>query len=275
MGAPLRFSDMQATTVLSRNAVRITGAGRPMVLVHGFGCDQKMWDRMVPSLEKDHQVIRYDLTGMGASQYGEYDRERHGKLDGHAADLIEIIEALETKEVVAVGHSVGAIIIGLAAIERPDLFSGLVMVGPSPCYIDKEDYRGGFTREEIEGLLSTMDENYIGWAGSLASMVAGPENDEAREELDARFCQNDPQIAKHFARVTFLSDNRKDLPKIEIPTLILQSSKDAIADPAVGAYVHQRLPHSKLVEIEATGHAPHMTRPNDVLKAIKEFVSGL
>ncbi len=267
------MSQTAAADVLSRNAVRETGAGPTMVLLHGFGCDQSMWSRVLPALAKDHRVIQYDLTGMGASDYHAYDRRRHGSLQGHADDLIEILDAMHTGPVVAVGHSVSSVIAGLAAIKRPDLFAKLVMIGPSPCYVDKPPYRGGFSSDDIDGLLATMDENYAGWAGQLASMVAGAGEDEAEGELNDRFCRNDPEITKHFAQVTFKADNRADLPKIKTPTLILQSARDSIAQPFVGEYVSQHIPGSRLVSIDCTGHAPHMTHPEETVAAIQEFLA--
>lgn len=259
-------------SALERNNVQTFGEGPPVLFVHGFGCDQNMWDRLRPMFAGDHQVIQYDLTGMGGSDYSSYDTERHGRLEGHADDLIEILESLEVGPVVAVGHSVSAIIVALAAIKDPERFSAIVMIGPSPCYLDKPPYEGGFTREDIEGLLQAMEENYQGWAGQLATMVAGPEHKKAHEYLEDRFCRNDPEIAKHFARVTFLSDNREDLPDVNVPTLIIQNTKDAIANPDVGDYVHASIPDSWLVTLDATGHAPHMTDPDAVAHAIRDFL---
>ncbi len=260
--------------VLSRNNVQVFGKGRPVVMVHGFGCDQKMWDRLRPSLTDDLQVIQYDLTGMGDSDYLGYDTDKYGRLDGHADDLIEILEALDLEGVVAVGHSVSAIIVGLAAIKRPECFSALAMIGPSPCYLNKPDYKGGFSKEDIEGLLEAMEDNYQGWADQLATMVAGPEHEQTHDYLETRFCRNDPEISKHFARVTFLADNRGDLPRIKTPTLIIQNKKDAIANPDVGEYVQSLIPDSSLVMLDGAGHAPHMTDPGTVAGAIREFLRG-
>ncbi len=268
------MAQTNAVSVLERNAVNVVGSGPPMVLLHGFGCDQAMWSKMAPGFAADHQVIQYDLTGMGASDYHAYDAKRHGSLDGHADDLIEILDALDTRPVIAVAHSVSSVIAGLAAIKRPDLFQALVMIGPSPCYVDKPPYRGGFSTSDIEGLLDTMQDNYVGWAGQLASMVAGSQTSkDAEEQLNDRFCRNDPQISRHFARVTFLSDNRDDLPKIKTPTLIIQSAQDSIAQPFVGDYVHEHIKGSKLATIDCTGHAPHMTHPTETTNAVREFLA--
>ncbi len=228
---------------------------------------------MAPGLAQDHSVIQYDLTGMGASDYHYYNPDRHGSLEGHADDLVEILDAIGGPPVIAVGHSVSATIAALASIKRPDLFAGLVMIGPSPCYVDKPPYKGGFSEDDIQGLLGTMDDNYRGWAGQLASMVAGQENGDAEAQLNDRFCRNDPAISKHFAQVTFLSDNRADLPRIKTPTLILQSARDIIAQPFVGDYVHAQIPGSKLVTIDSNGHAPHMTNPDETTAVIREFIS--
>ncbi len=262
--------------VMSRNAVTVAGSGTPMVLVHGFGCDQAMWGKLAPDLQEDHQVIQYDLTGMGASDYHAYDRRRHGTLAGHAEDLIEVIETLDVEPVVAVGHSVSAMIIALGAIRRPDLFRALVMVSPSPRYIDDPPYSGGFKEPDIRGLLGAMRENYQGWAGQLASMVAGEQaTDDVEQELNDRFCRNDPEISRHFAEVTFLSDNRDDLPRITTPTLIIHCTQDAIAPPAVSHYVHKSIPGAQIAPIAGAGHAPHMTHPQQTSEAIRSFLRRL
>jgi sigma-B regulation protein RsbQ len=266
---------LSSAAILERNAVKLSGEGPPMLLMHGFGCDQAMWSKMAPSFAADFQVIQYDLTGMGLSDYHAYDLARHSKLEGHADDLIEIIESVKLEPMVVVAHSVSSVIAGLAAIKRPDLFKSLVMIGPSPCYVDKPPYRGGFSAADIDGLLATMEDNYAGWAGQLASMVAGTqESDEAEGQLRDRFCRNDPEISRHFARVTFLSDNRDDLRHIKIPTLIIQSSRDIIAQPFVGEYVNQKIAGSKLALIDCTGHAPHMTHPEATSQAVRDFLAA-
>lgn len=266
---------MQLATkgILARNNVQVRGQGPPVVFVHGFGCDQTMWARMAPVFERDHQLILYDLTGMGGSDYHHYDRERHGSLEGHAEDLIEILEALDAGPVAAVGHSVSAIIVGLAAIRRPALFSSLVMIGPNPRYVDDPPYRGGFSQEDIHDFLEVMDENHLGWTARLSDLVAGPAHEQAAAEMHRAFCRSDPEILRHFARVTFLADNRDDLPRIRVPTLIVHCATDTIAPPAVAQYVHQQVPDSRLVTMDCTGHAPHMTVPEKVTATVRGFLA--
>jgi sigma-B regulation protein RsbQ len=260
--------------VLKRNAVIKRGDGPPIVLVHGFGCDQSMWRALEARLE-GYQRISYDLTGMGASDYAAYDEARHGQLAGHAQDLIEVLDAVNVGPALVVGHSVSAMIAGLASIQRPELFRGIVMIGPNPCYVDEAPYVGGFKREDVDGLLAAVEQNYAGWAGQLAGMVGGPDSPDAVSELETRFCKNDPLITRHFARVTFLADNRADVPLIATETLVVQSSEDNIAPTSVGDYMLAHLPNGQLTRIACRGHAPHMTQPEATAAAITRFASRL
>jgi len=244
-----------------------------MIFAHGYGCDQNMWRLLTPRFERDYRLIVFDLVGCGKSDLSAYDRERYGSLRGHAEDVLEILTELSLGPAIFVGHSVSAMIGMLAGIARPELFSAHVMVGPSPCYIDDGDYVGGFSREDIESLLDTLDSNYLGWASAMAPQIMGaPDNPALREELTNSFCATDPEIAKHFARVTFLSDNRADLPELRERTLILQCSDDIIAPRAVGEYVHRALPNSTLRIIDNVGHCPHMSAPEAVADAMREFL---
>lgn len=264
--------------VLARNAVTVTGrdGGRPLLLSHGFGCDQSMWRLVAPAFESDHRVVLFDHVGAGRSDLSAYDRDRYGSLDGYASDVLEIIETTGLAgDVVFVGHSVSAMIGAIAARRAPDVFGALVMVSPSPRYLDDGDYRGGFSRADIEGLLEAMDHNYLGWSEEMAAMVMGaPDEPELTEELSNSFCRTDPEIARHFARTAFLSDNRADLADVKTPTLVLQVLRDAIAPVSVGEFVHAALPDSDLVVLDTVGHCPHMTAPQATIAAIRSFLSG-
>jgi sigma-B regulation protein RsbQ len=264
-----------AVGVLHRNNVRVAGdpGGRPMLFVHGFGCDQTMWRGVTPHFEHDHHVVLLDHVGAGGSDLSAYDRARYDSLQGYADDLLEVCEELGLEDVVLVGHSVSSMVGVLAANTQPDRFGALVLVAPSPRYVDEEGYRGGFAREDIDGLLDALDDNYLGWSSSMAPVIAGnPDRPALGEELTNSFCRTDPDIARHFARVTFLSDNRADLPAVRVPTLILQCSDDPIAPAEVGAYVHRAIPGSVLVGLEATGHCPNLSAPDETAAAIRAFL---
>ncbi len=262
-------------TVLERNAVRVSGVagGRPIVFAHGFGCDQGMWRFVAPDFEVDHRVVLFDQVGSGSSDLSAYDPEKYGSLQGYASDLVEICRELELTDVVFVGHSVSAMIGVLAFKEAPELFGALVMVGPSPRYVDDGDYTGGFSRTDIAGLLDSLESNHLGWSAQMAPVIMGnPDRPELSEELTSSFCRTDPGVASRFARVTFLSDNRADLAAVTVPTLILQSREDAIAPPPVGEYVHQQIAGSTLVVLSATGHCPNLSAPEETTNAIRAFL---
>ena len=261
--------------VLARNNVRVSGQpdGRPMVFAHGFGCDQNMWRYVAPEFERDHRVVLFDHAGAGGSDLGAYDAERHGTLGGYAEDVVEIAAALDLHDAIFVGHSVSSMIGVLAAAQAPERIGKLVLVGPSPRYIDDDGYRGGFSRADIEELLDSMDANFLGWSTAMAPAIMGnADRPELGEELTESFCRTDPDIAARFARVTFLSDNRADLATVTAPTLVLQCSDDVIAPEAVGRYVHERIPHSVFVQLEATGHCPNLSAPRETVEAIRAFV---
>jgi sigma-B regulation protein RsbQ len=247
--------------------------GRPMILAHGFGCDQGMWRYVWPAFADDHRVIVFDHVGAGGSDASVFDRGRYASLEGYADDVLEICRELALEDVVFVGHSVSAMIGALAAAREPERFGRLVLIGPSPRYVDDGDYVGGFTQADIDGLLDSMDGNYVGWAGAIAPVIMGnPDRPELGEELAGSFCRADPQIARHFARVTFLSDNRADLARVSTPSLILQCSDDAIAPDVVGRYVHGQVAGSQLVRLRATGHCPNLSAPEETVAAIRAFV---
>jgi sigma-B regulation protein RsbQ len=244
-----------------------------MILAHGFGCDQNMWRFITPAFEDDYRVVLFDHVGAGRSDLSAYDRTKYGSLDGYADDVLEICHELHLTGAVFVGHSVSAMIGVLAALKEPDRFTKLVLVGPSPCYIDDGDYVGGFTREDVEGLLDSLDSNYLGWSSAMAPAIMGnADRPELAAELTNSFCRADPEIAKRFARVTFLSDNRADLPRLKTRSLILQCSHDVIAPESVGSYVHRQLPDSELVVMKATGHCPNLSAPEETIAAMKAFL---
>jgi sigma-B regulation protein RsbQ len=257
-----------------RNNVNVAGDGPvTMVFSHGYGCDQHMWRFMQPAYARRYRTVLYDLVGNGKSDLTAYDREKYSTLQGYADDVVEIVEEFATGPCIFVGHSVSSMIGMLANIARPDLFAAQVMVGPSPCYINDGDYVGGFSRGDIEGLLDTLEANYLGWSTAMAPAIMGaPDRPELGVELTNSFCRTDPEIAKQFARVTFLSDNRTDVPRLEAPTLIVQCHEDMIAPRVVGEYMRKMLPNSTLAVIENVGHCPHLSAPRPCIDAIDAFL---
>ena len=263
-----------ATSVLRRNNVHVLGRGEPtLMFAHGFGCDQNMWRLVVPAFQDTHRIVLFDHVGAGESDLSAYDRRKYGTLDGYASDVLEICRELDAADIIFVGHSVSAMIGVLAAKRDPSRFKALVLVGPSPRYLNDAEYVGGFSRQDIDGLLESLDSNYLGWSSSMAPVIMGnPDRPELGGELTNSFCRTDPQIAAHFASVTFLSDNRADLAAVTIPTLILQCSDDVIAPRAVGEYVHRQMVASRLVMLKATGHCPNLSAPAETVDAIHAFI---
>ncbi len=262
--------------VALRNNVTVAGRadGPPMLFAHGFGCDQHMWRFVTPAFEETHRVVLFDHVGAGGSDLSAFDPDRYADLGGYAQDILDICAALDLSDVVFVGHSVSAMMGVLASVAEPDRFSRLVLVGPSPRYINDGDYVGGFTAEDIDGLLDSLDSNYLGWSSAMAPVIMGnPEHPELGQELTNSFCRTDPEIARHFARVTFTGDNRADLAKVEVPSLILQAADDAIAPAVVGDFVHRETPGSILVQLEATGHCPNLSAPEETIAAIRHFLT--
>jgi sigma-B regulation protein RsbQ len=260
--------------VLTRNNVNISGAGtRAMVFAHGYGCDQTMWRLVAPAFADEYRLVLFDHVGCGRSDLTAYDRTKYGTLTGYADDVLEICAALDIEDAVFVGHSVSAMIGVLAARRAPGRIGRLVLVGPSPRYVDDEGYRGGFSEQDIDELLDSLASNFLGWSSAMAPVIMGnPERPELGDELTNSFCRMDPAIAEQFARVTFRSDNRADLGTVSVPTLVLQCAEDAIAPPEVGAYVHAAIPGSVLVELDATGHCPNLSAPRETVAAIRAFV---
>jgi sigma-B regulation protein RsbQ len=261
---------------LTRNNVKFSGQGRqPMVFAHGFGCDQQMWRFVAPAFEATHRVVLFDHIGCGKADVRGYDNNRHATIEGYAADVLDILRAADLHDVIFVGHSVSSMIGVLASIAEPQRFARLVMVGPSPRYLnDPPDYAGGFERSDIDDLIDLMESNMLGWADFLAPVVMGPNQTELTQELKASFCANDAYIAKRFAMATFLADNRADLPRVTVPSLIIQCKEDAIAAPAVGRYVHEHIAGSTLALLDASGHCPHMTHPGETIAMIQHYLAA-
>lgn len=261
-----------ATDVLVRNNVHVLGnpAGRPLVFAHGFGCAQEVWHSVAPHFSDDYKVVLFDHVGAGGSDLAAYDRGKYDSLHGYADDILEILEALDLDDVVFVGHSVSSMMGVLAANADPSRFGKLILVGPSPRYVDQGDYRGGFSQDDIDGLLDSLDANYLGWSQTMAPIITGnPDRPEIGAELTALFCSTDPTIARHFARVTFLSDNRRDLDDVTVPTVVLQCSDDVIAPEMVGYYVHDHISGSTLVHLAATGHVPSLSGAGELTAVIR------
>lgn len=246
-----------------------------MICAHGYGCDQNMWRFLTPAFQDAYRIVLFDLVGSGRSDLTAYDRTKYSSLQGHADDLLAIMHEFADGPAVFVGHSVSAMIGLLAGIAEPELFSSHVMIGPSPRYVNDGDYIGGFSQADIDSLLDTLDSNYLGWASAMAPTIMGaPDRPELGQELTNSFCATDPEIAKHFARTTFLSDNRADLPKLQTRTLILQNTDDLIAPVAVGHYMHQKLPNSVLRMVENIGHCPHLSAPEAIAAAMNDFLQA-
>jgi len=264
------------TNVLARNNVKVSGRGtQPILFAHGFGCDQTMWRFITPAFEEQYRIVLFDYVGSGKSDLSAYDPERYSSLDGYAQDVLDVCEALDLRDVIFVGHSVSSMVGVLAANRAPERFRHLIMVGPSPRYINDEGYVGGFERADIEGLLDLMDKNYLGWANFLAPVIMKNEDrPELANELNASFCSTDPKIARRFAEATFFSDNRADLSKVLVPALIMQCSEDAIAPIEVGNFLHRTLPHSILRVLRATGHCPHVSHPEETIQAMRDYLSA-
>ncbi|MCM2428717.1 alpha/beta fold hydrolase [Streptomyces sp. RKAG337] len=258
-----------------RNNITVTGCadGPVILLAHGFGCDQNMWRLVLPRLAEDFRVVLFDYVGSGRSDPSAWNEQRYSSLDGYAGDVLEVCEELDLRDVTFVGHSVSAMVGVLAAARTPQRFSRLVMVAPSPCYIDEEGYRGGFSADDIDELLESLESNYLGWSAAMAPVIMGnADRPELGEELTTSFCATDPDMARVFARATFLSDSREDLKTVTVPTLVLECKQDVIAPREVGAYVNEAIPGSRLVTLEATGHCPQLSAPQATAGAIVDFI---
>jgi sigma-B regulation protein RsbQ len=261
--------------ILRRNNVRVVGRGtQPMLFAHGFGCDQTMWRFVTPAFEDRYRIVLFDYVGSGRSDLAAYDPDRYATLDGYAQDVLDVVRALDLHDVIFVGHSVSGMIGILAANREPARFERLVLVGPSPRYVNDPPYVGGFERADLEGLLETMEKNYLGWANFLAPVIMGNAGrPELGRELEASFCSTDPIIARRFAEATFFADNRADVRDVRVPSLILQCAEDVIAPSAVGEYLHREMPGSTLRHLRATGHCPHLSHPDETIAAIDEYLT--
>jgi sigma-B regulation protein RsbQ len=263
-------------TITDRNNVQVFGRGsQTMLFAHGFGCDQNMWRFLTPAFEKDYRIVLFDYVGCGKSDVASYDATRYTTLAGYAQDVLDVCTELALKDTIFVGHSVSSMVGVLAANRHPEHFSRLIMLGPSPCYVNHPGYVGGFEREDIVGLLDTMERNFLGWAQFLAPVIMknGDQPDLARE-LEESFCSTDPDIMRRFAEATFFADNRADLPQVRVPSLILQCTDDSIAPLEVGRYLEAHLPGSTLRIMQATGHCPHMSHPGETIQLIQEYLAG-
>ncbi|GAB4028892.1 alpha/beta fold hydrolase [Spirosoma koreense] len=262
--------------IRNRYNITITGKGtQPILFAHGFGCDQTMWRYVAPAFETHYQVIRFDYIGHGKASLDAYNRERYASLQGYAQDILDICQDLDLNEVIFVGHSVSSMIGLLASIQEPNRFERLIMVSPSPHYINEKGYTGGFERVDIEELLDTMDSNFFGWATVMGpAIMANAARPELGQELTQSFCATDQAVAQQFARVTFLGDNREDLAKIGRPALIIQSVADDIAPVAVGEYMAHQMPQSTLRVIQVQGHSPHLSDPAETIVAIQHYLQA-
>ncbi|MCX5071058.1 alpha/beta hydrolase [Streptomyces sp. NBC_00513] len=260
-----------------RNNVTVTGRadGPVLLLAHGFGCDQNMWRLVAPALAENYRLVLFDYVGSGHSDPSAWDEQRYSSLEGYARDVLEVCEELDLRNVTFVGHSVSAMVGVLAAANAPERFSRLVMVAPSPRYIDEDGYRGGFDADDIDELLESLESNYLGWSAAMAPVIMGnADRPELGQELTTSFCATDPDMARVFARTTFLSDSREDLKTVTVPTLVLECEQDVIAPREVGAYVHDAIPGSRLVTLAATGHCPQLSAPQATASAISDFVGA-
>ena len=262
--------------VFKRNNVKVQGSGKQtMIFAHGFGCDQNMWRLVAPAFQRHFKTILFDNVGAGGSDLTAFDSDKYASLQGYAQDIVEILEAVGEDNTVFVGHSVSAMVGILAAIERPELFAKLILVGPSPCYLNDGEYIGGFDRTDIEDMLEFLDINYLGWSSTMAPAIMGnPDESSLAVELENSFCRTDPAVASHFARTTFLSDHRQDLRKLKRPSLILQCSDDVIAPDTIGRFMHSQMPDSTLVQMKATGHCPNLSAPDETTAEIRKYLQA-
>ena len=264
--------------VIQRNNVQVSGSGeQPMLFAHGFGCDQNMWRFVAPAFADRYKIVLFDYVGSGKSDLSAYDERRYGALDGYAQDVLDICEALNLRDVIFVGHSVSSVIGALAANRAPERFAHLLLVGPSASYLNEPpDYIGGFDRPDIEGLLEMMDKNYLGWASFLApAIMKNTDRPELTAELEQSFCSTDPKIARRFAQVTFLSDNRRDFASLRVPSLVMQCSEDAIAPISAGEFVAREAPGSTFRLLQANGHCPHLSAPAETIEVMKEYLASV
>lgn len=262
------------TDILKRNNVKAIGQGtQTIIFAHGFGCDQNTWRYVTDTFTDDYKVVLFDYVGAGKSDLNAYDARKYSSLKGYAADVLDICETLDIKDSIFVGHSVSSMIGLLAAVQQPSYFSKMIFLGPSARYINDNNYKGGMEQEDLEALLDVMDSNYLGWSKSMGPAIMGnPERPHLGEDLANSFCATNPDIAKDFARVTFLSDNRDDLRRLQVQSLTLQCAEDVLAPEAVGKYINENTPGNTMIQLKATGHCPHLSAPEEIITAIKSFI---
>ncbi|MEB8345072.1 alpha/beta hydrolase [Flavobacteriaceae bacterium KMM 6898] len=263
--------------VLKRNNVKIIGHGTQVLMfAHGFGCDQSMWRFVTPAFENEYKIVLFDYVGCGKSDISQYREDRYDSLYGYALDVLEICHELNLTDVNLVGHSVSSMIGMLASIQDPDRFRSLILVCPSACYINKNGYYGGFEEKDLHGLMEVMENNYVGWASFLAPVVMkNQERQELTQELEESFCSMDKEITENFARVTFFSDNRRELSNVKVPSLVLQCREDDIASEKVGEYVHNTIENSEIYYMNATGHCPHMSHPQETIDCMQRYLTTI
>ena len=249
--------------VLKRNNVKVFGKGdQALLFSHGFGCDQNMWRFITANFVTDYQIIVFDHVGAGHSDLLAYDRVKYDSLSGYANDLLDICQELNLTHATLIGHSVGAMIGILSAIRQPEHFHKLILIGPSPCYLQQEQYYSSFTYKDVEEMLNYMETDYVNWSVTFAEFIMGSTPYPSLiEEMANSFCNTNPEIAKHFARVSFLSDHRSDLTHVKTKTYILQCSDDMIAPEEVGQFMNQKIEGSTLIHLQATGHCPNLSAP--------------
>jgi len=264
------------TTIAQRNNVRVVGSGeRTILFVNGFGCDQSMWRYIIPAFAEQFTLVLFDHVGGGASDATAYEPKKYASLNGYAQDVLDICRELHLTDVTLIGHSVGAMIGALAAIAEPIHFQRLILLCPSPCYLNEIGYYGGFDRADIESMLAFMETDYVGWADTFAPFIMGnPEQPLLAAELSLSFCQTNPTIARQFARVTFLSDNRIDITRLQTPCILLQSAQDLIAPPEVGTYMEAHIPDATLITLPVAGHCPQLSAPTETLLAMEAFLAA-
>lgn len=265
---------MAVDTITERNNVSVTGKGSQVLLfAHGFGCDQRTWRSVIPAFQENFKIVLFDYVGAGKSDLGSYNSKRYSTLEGYAEDVIEICTELDLKDVIFLGHSVSSMIGLLAVLKQPSFFSKIIFIGPSPRYLNDTDYYGGIDRADLESLLEVMDNNYLGWSRFVAPSIMGnADRPELGEALAESFCTTDPRIAKQFARVTFLSDNREDLALLTIPSLTIQCKDDFLTSETVANYILARTPGNQVIMLDSSGHCPHLSDPDGVIDAIRSFI---
>jgi len=261
--------------IIKRNNINISGKGKkPIIFAPGFGCDQTVWKDVLPAFEEDYQVILFDYVGFGGSDISAFNSVKYGKLSGYVQDVLDVCAVLDLKEAIFVGHSVSSMIGLLASNAEQSYFSHLIMIGPSPCYLnDPPDYYGGFEKEDLENLIDMMEKNYIGWANVFSStLINNAERTDAAKELEDRFCSTDPLIATTFAKACFFTDSRQDITKAKVPSLILQCTEDIIAPKGVGEYLKRNMPNSEITYMNTSSHCPHISDPDETILSIKNYL---